>query len=229
MLVSCILTSYNRPRLVRQALKSLEQQTWRNFEVLVVDDSDSKILDIVKVLGEFKFPRIRIWPWCGECFGRKEGENRLAVQINRALREDVVNGDLVCYLPDDDFYHPDWFAKAVEFFAERPNALQGFGSLHYSTSMEMDYRTSGVRFFDHPIYEPKGTLDHGMVMHRRRTPPVLWPEEPEKRMEPDGYFFKELALEGPFLPIMNASAVVKRLHPKNLQRSMEGDLSGPRE
>lgn len=225
MKVSCVLTSYNRPNFLRQALKSVQDQTWRNYELLLVDDSDPELLDVVKAANEFKFPERRIWPWCGHFDGRKD-ENRLAVQINKALRE--ATGDLICYLPDDDFYFQDWFSEAVTFFQERPKARQAFGSLHYSSCSEMRFdQTSGVRYFDHPIYRPRGVLDHGQVIHRRRTPPVLWPEGPEKRMEPDGFFFQELAQEGPFLPIPNASAVVKRLHAKALQRSE--DTRGLRE
>lgn len=225
MKVSCILTSYNRPNFLRQALRSVEGQSWKNYELLVVDDSDPELLDVQKVLKDFRFPAIRVWPWCGHYDGRKE-ENRLAVQMNRALRE--ATGDLIVYLPDDDYYFPDWFSEAVAFFGERPKALQAFGSLHYTTSPHFDFtQTSGVRWFDHPIYRPRGVLDHGQVVHRRRTPAVLWPEEPQKRMEPDGFFFEELAQDGPFLPIPNASAVVKRLHGKCFQRSE--DTRGLRE
>ncbi len=226
MLVSCILTSYNRPNFVRQALRSVEQQTWKDYELLLVDDSDPEILDLLKVVEEFRFPSLRQWPHCARHDGRR-GENRLAVQINRALRE--ARGDLVCYLADDDFLYPEWFEKGVRFFAERPNALQAFGSLHYTSSVKMDFtQTSGVRFFDHPIYEPLGVLDHGQVLHRRRMLPVLWPEAAQMRLDPDGRFFRELALEGPFLPMMDVSACVKRLHPKCLQRSGD-DLKGVRE
>jgi spore maturation protein CgeD len=224
--VSCVLTSYNRPKFLRQALLGLEGQSWRNYELLLVDDSDPELLDVMKVLSDFDFPKKRIWPWCGHLDGRRD-DNRLAVQINRALRE--ATGDLVCYLADDDYYFPDWFEKAVAFFRERPNALQAFGSLHYSTSPHMDYsQTSGVRYYDHPIYEPLGVLDHGQVMHRRRTPPVFWPEAAQMKVDPDGRFFRELAKDGPFLPIPDCSAVVKRLHGKNLQRS-DGDVMGIRE
>lgn len=226
-MVSCILTSYNRPQFLRQALKSIEQQSHRNYELILMDESDPAILDAVKVSREFSFPVGKIHVSKVSPEERAQG-HRLATTINRALS--WASGDLVCYLADDDYFYSDWFEQAVKFFQEKPTVQNAFGSLTYSISRQMGYSQAGdIRFPDKPVTEPFGVLDHSMVMHRRRNPPVLWPTEPGTEKEPDGHFFRELAKSGPFHPIMGASACVKRLHPLNLQRCLGSSLEGIRE
>lgn len=223
MMVTCILTSYNRPNFIRQALKSIEQQTHQDYELLVMDEST--IFDIHEVVKEFKLRSV--WIHHAEVSPEeRKTTNRLSIQINLALARAL--GALVCYLADDDYLFPDWFEEGSKYFAQHQNILQGFGSLHYSGSPHMDYsQTSGIRFFDKPISDPVGKLDHNQVMHRRRN--VLWPATPDTMREPDGHFFKELAKASPFYPMMNACSAIKRLHPKNLQRCLGGSLEGSRE
>lgn len=227
MKVTCILSSYNRPTFIRQALRSVERQTHRDYELLLMDESDPEIFDVRKARDEFHFPSLRIHVSRPTPQERHE-TNRLAIGINQAL--EVATGDLIVYLPDDDYFFQDWFEQGVRFFESHPWALQAFGSLHYTTTRDMELpKASPVRFYDRTIVEPFGVLDHGMVMHRRRTPPLFWPTGPETRKEPDGHFFRELVKEGPFHPIMGAGAVVKRIHEKNFQSSIVGSLEGLRE
>jgi hypothetical protein len=81
----------------------------------------------------------------------------------------------------------------------------------------MDYLTCGeTRFFQEPVKQPAGKLDHTQVMHRMQRPPILWPESIGSVRESDGIFFTSLSVLGPFHPI-HAQASVKRLHRKNLQ------------
>jgi glycosyltransferase involved in cell wall biosynthesis len=227
MMVSCILTSYNRPVFLRQALKSVEQQTWKNYELILMDESDPDVLDAMKVVNEFSFPLVRTHV-SSVSPEERATTNQLGRSINLALSR--AAGDLICYLADDDYYFPDWFEEGVKFFKQWPTVLQAFGALHYSGCREMRFdQTNGIRFFDKPVTDPFGVLDHSMVMHRRRNSPVLWPTWPGTQKEPDAFFFRELAKSGPFHPILSAAACVKRLHPKNLQRCIGNSLEGVRE
>lgn len=210
--VSVILTSYNRPTLVRQALRSLEVQTHRNFELLVFDDSSK--MDIRTILPEFKVPvacavKSDVSP------SERGSVNRLSLNINKGLS--LASGDLVCFLADDDYYYPRWLEAATDFFAVNPKVMVGYGRLTYSTSMKMEYRslskdiwTGGV------VVDPFERLDHNQVIHRRMKKPLRWPEDFSTVGNPDAHYFKKLAAQWPFHPI-HANAAVKRLHSKNLQ------------
>jgi spore maturation protein CgeD len=220
MKITCILTSYNRPKLIRQSLKSLENQTYRDFEVLLHDSST--LMDIDDVVKDFRIPGLCVIRRVTSTEERKG--NELGIKINVGIRRST--GDLLCYLCDDDFFYPTWFEDAVKFFKANPDKAAGFGKLRYTNSMEMVFPDRGdIRFFDKPVADPFCNLDHNQVIHRRSDPPYFWPETRETMTEPDGHFFREIARNHVFHPI-DAFAAVKRMHNKNLQAKVEDFRQG---
>lgn len=221
MLISCIVASYNRPTFLRQALKSIQDQTHKEYEVILVDDSTK--MDVFSIAREFKFPNLHIFHQDVAPEERKL-VNRLGVNINAGLF--WAGGELICYLADDDYYFPAWFEKASAYFEAHPAVQVGFGILKYSTSREMDIAEMGeIRYWDEIIKDPMGRLDHNQVIHRRFDPIQKWQEGIGTEMNVDGWFFSQLANLYPFHPI-NAWAAVKRLHDKNLQNSVSLYQSG---
>jgi glycosyltransferase involved in cell wall biosynthesis len=89
---SVIITAYQRPDRLREALRSVQDQTYRDFEVIVVDDGSQPPLD--GVADEFRAdPRIR--------YLRLENGGP-----GRARRKgtEAAGGRWLCFLDDDDLY-----------------------------------------------------------------------------------------------------------------------------
>jgi glycosyltransferase involved in cell wall biosynthesis len=221
MKISCILTSFNRPRWVKHALKSVADQTHRDFELIIIDDST--LFDIRETAGHFALPTCIIRHYDLEASQRVR-ENRISVNMNTGLS--MCSGDLVCFLCDDDYYYDTWFASASAYFEANPYVHVAYGKLIYSSSREMIFPEAGtVRYPGTVVQMPFNVLDHNQVIHRNFVPSVKWPEDPSKIAGPDAYYWAELAKRYPFHPI-NAHAVVKRLHEKNLQKQWETHLAG---
>ena len=161
MRVSCILTSYNRPRMIRDALDSVARQTHPDYELIVVDDSDA--FDIHEMVRAFRFPAVRVIRNAPRAEAVRT-QNRLPMNCNIGLKH--ASGDLVCYLCDDDFYYPEWFEQASLFFSARPEVSVAFGklSIHRGTDAVFPYERGRTHFFDHPIDDPFYRLDHNQVM-----------------------------------------------------------------
>lgn len=217
--ISCILTSYNRPRMIRQALKSLVDQTYKNFELLVFDDST--VFNVMDVLADFKFPSLQVHHTVLTAEERR-ARGRLGVNCNHGLY--LAQGDLVCWLCDDDYYYPEWFANAAAFFSHPHNQEKkvGFGALSYCKNKDMEFPIGGMGIWiNAPVHQPGNVLDHNQVIHRRFTPPFHWPEDFHSSVAPDAAYFTSLAQAGhTFFPIQSYS-VVKRQHSKNLQNTLE--------
>lgn len=217
--VTCILTSYNRPRMIRQALKSIADQTYKNYELLIFDDSTAfKIMD---VLQDFKFPSLQIHH-ADISAEERRAKGRLGLNCNHGLY--LAQGDLICYLCDDDYFYPNWFAYAASFFEDPANQDKkvGFGALSYSKNMEMEFPIHGFGIWiDRQVVEPGNVLDHNQVIHRRFTPPFHWPEDFHSSVAPDAFYFTSLARAGHVFHPIQAYAVVKRQHGKNLQNTLE--------
>ena len=112
--VSVIIPSYNHSKFVKQAILSVVTQTYKNIELIVIDDGskdDSRTI-ISELRSEFNF----------EYF---EQENSgISASLNRGIRNS--SGEYICYVASDDFYHEDKISKQVKFYLENPD----FGFIH---------------------------------------------------------------------------------------------------
>ena len=96
---SVIVCTYNRPHLLPRAIASALDQTYHDFEVLVVDDHSEDELE--PLLKRFADPRIRYL---------RQSQNRgVAAGTNAGLT--AAQGRYVTILNDDDCLHPDFLEK----------------------------------------------------------------------------------------------------------------------
>lgn len=109
-LISVIVATYKHDDMLLRALNSLASQTYKNFEIIVVDDNaneeyNSRVNDVIT-----RF--------------RQENENiKLNYIVNktnlgsaktRNVGIDASNGEYVTFLDDDDLYLPENLEKQVE-------------------------------------------------------------------------------------------------------------------
>ncbi len=222
MKITCILTSFNRPTWLRHALASIEAQTYGNYQLIVVDESTT--FDVRATLKDFRLTCCDLLHYDVSPLERAQ-VNRLSSNINQATR--IAKGQLLCYLADDDFYYPHWFASAVEYFVKHQDVSAGYGKLVYSHCRDMDYPEGGsMRFPAGPLQDPFEVLDHNQIIHRPLLPPIEWPLHPSTIGCPDAYFMRDVGKRHAFFPI-DAMAAVKRVgHGKNLQHNTDTYLSG---
>lgn len=106
---SIILTTYNRPHLLKDALDSLGRQTLRDFEVILVNDHGAPVEHL---LAACDFPVTYI----------RQGRNRgISAARNAGLRQ--ASGRYVAYLDDDDLYLPHHLATLAEAFERDPDCV----------------------------------------------------------------------------------------------------------
>lgn len=110
--VSVIVLSYNRPRMLAEALASIEGAD----EVLLLDDaSDFDVRTLAAAqLRRFKRSDIRIAPSIS-LEGRLKTP-RLGKAINEAIQASQC--DVITYLCDDDLFHKDWISDLRNYFTK---------------------------------------------------------------------------------------------------------------
>jgi glycosyltransferase involved in cell wall biosynthesis len=107
--VSVVLPTYNRPDLLPRAIDSVLNQTYRSFELIIVDDSSET--NTQQVVGEYDDCRIRY-------VEHKENQGGAAARntgINRAT------GDYIAFLDDDDEWRPTKLEKQVSAIEQQPS------------------------------------------------------------------------------------------------------------
>lgn len=224
MKISCFLTSFNRPSLVRRALESVASQDWENYELFVLDESD--VFDVKEAVKEFEFrcpTHVRLHTYTRTPAERAK-KNPMSAKLNAALPD--ATGDVVCFLCDDDYYYPRWFTKVALHFTEHPESMIGYGMLRHEK-----YGAVGPTG---PVKDPLRVLDHNQVVHRRLVPPCLFPESMDKELAtaPDGYYFRAVTERFGGRPIdpIDALAAVKGHHQKTWLKTFgKGPIEGLRE
>lgn len=101
-LVSVIIPVYNARAYLRQCLDSVVNQTWRNLQILCVDDGSTD--DSLRILQEYAREDDRVQVFC------KENEH-VSMARNYALER--VRGAYILFLDSDDWMDPETVETAV--------------------------------------------------------------------------------------------------------------------
>lgn len=108
-LVSVCIGAYNRKDTIRECVDSALGQTWKNREVVVVDDASTDgTREILRKYGD----RIRL-------LLRDTNSGICPVTRNQALR--AAQGEFVAFLDSDDVWLPTKLERQVAFMEEHPD------------------------------------------------------------------------------------------------------------
>ena len=103
-LVSVVIPIYNVEKYLSACLKSITEQSYKNLEIICVNDaSPDKSAEIVKEYAEFD-PRIRLVSY----------EKNRGLFLARLAGADVATGDYICFLDSDDTVSLDWIRLLVK-------------------------------------------------------------------------------------------------------------------
>lgn len=103
-LVSIIMPSWNTARFIAESIQCVIDQTYQNWELLIVDDCSTDNTD--EVVGPFlSDSRIKYF--------HNEKNSGAALTRNKAMRE--AKGEWIAFLDSDDLWTPDKLEKQVKF------------------------------------------------------------------------------------------------------------------
>lgn len=105
---SVLLPVYNAAPFIVQAVNSILEQSFRDFELLLFDDGSTD--ETLQILESFKDPRIRIY---------SSSENLGYLHhLNRGI--EMAQGEYILRMDADDVAHPRRFEKQVAFMDAHP-------------------------------------------------------------------------------------------------------------
>lgn len=99
-LVSFVVTSYNYEKYILKTLESIKKQSYKNFEILVVDDcsSDNSCKVVEKFIEENQDLKITL-------FVQNKNQGQMSAMM-RGLKE--AQGQFVSFIDSDDILMPDY-------------------------------------------------------------------------------------------------------------------------
>ncbi len=148
--VSIIITTYNRSGFLKEAMDSVLNQTFQDFELIIVDDNSTD--DTAGTVFSYKDPRIVY-------IKRNINSGYQCVPKNDGIR--VAKGQYIAYLDDDNKYtndHIEILSKALDSnpdidiaYGNRQHfSRDGFGETKIGTAREFDFDAlcEGLNYID---------------------------------------------------------------------------------
>ena len=148
--VSVVITTYKREaRMVERAAKSVLNQTYKNIELIIVDDSprDYELRNEVKEMAEALGERVRY-------IQHEENKGACAAR-NTGIK--ASNGEFIGFLDDDDEWLAEKIKKQLEKFEDKDTALVYCGNyvIDIQNNTQRIFNTKYFKgmVFDDLIYE----------------------------------------------------------------------------
>lgn len=143
MLVSVIIPTYNRADYLRDAVESALAQTFRNFEILIVDDGSTDCTS--EVAASYR----------GKARYLTQQNSGPAAARNNGIRN--AAGRYIAFLDSDDVWLPEMLSRQISMFQANPTA--GLAATGYRL-MDAEQQISDAIIMDRKELEAARKGDH---------------------------------------------------------------------
>lgn len=138
--VSVIIPAYQTARYIAQALDSVFGQTFRDFEIIVVNDGSPDTPELEQVLQ----------PYMAQIVYIKQLNGGLAQARNTGIRN--ASAPLIALLDSDDYWEPDYLTSQMAMLAADSTA----DAVYPNAALFGDPRTEGSTYMD--IFPSEGEV-----------------------------------------------------------------------
>ena len=149
-LVSVVLPVYNGSQYLRQSIESILQQSYRNFELIIINDGSQD--DSQKIIDSYNDSRIRAF---------EQANIGLAATLNKGIS--LAKGRWIARQDQDDVSFPERLTKQVHFMNTHPGyAIVGTAAQIWVEDTKTD------RFHRHPCSDPElraGLMFYNYFVH----------------------------------------------------------------
>jgi len=152
--ISVIISTYNREKLLQRAIDSVLAQTFKDFEIIVVDDHSDKPPNIKLPEGEDRLIAMRL-PYNT---GYAVKPRNVGIMIAR--------GDYIAYLDDDNVYLPNHLEVLYEAITKH-RADVVYGDRVYKSANPNETRFMGKQSYPYDLkqIEQGNYIDTSDILH----------------------------------------------------------------
>ena len=131
-IVSIIMPTFNRAKYLQRSIESVLNQSFKMWELIVVDDGSSD--NTFQIVDEYilQFENIRYM---------KHSNRRPALATNAGIQASC--GELIAFLGSDDEWKPEFLKQRVDFLKDHP---------------DIDFIHGGLEVIGHPYVKDKNDL-----------------------------------------------------------------------
>lgn len=118
-LVSVIIPTYNRSNSLTVSLNSITNQTYKNIELIVIDDNSSD--NTKEIINSLEIPNLKFIIH----------EKNLGAPAARNTGIKNCTGDFIAFMDDDDMWHPEKIERQLNYLIQNPEADAVFCEFKY--------------------------------------------------------------------------------------------------
>lgn len=115
-LVSCVMPTWNRRPFIKAAIACWLEQTYKNRELVVLDDGDDPVRDLVPRKKGIRYFRI---------------DKRESTGTKRNHVNELAKGEIICHWDDDDWSDPTRIERQVKLIRESGKPVTGYSNILY--------------------------------------------------------------------------------------------------
>jgi glycosyltransferase involved in cell wall biosynthesis len=121
-LISVIIPVYNGEKTIRETIESVLNQTFSDFELIVINDGSQDLtLDIIANIEDTRL-KIFSYPNAGQAVSRNRGFSH-------------ASGEFIAFLDADDLWIPDKLESQLKALQEHPNAAVAYSWTNFIDEM----------------------------------------------------------------------------------------------
>ncbi|MDQ6835324.1 MAG: glycosyltransferase [Actinomycetota bacterium] len=201
-LITVVMATRDRADLVTRAISSVQAQTHRNWELLVVYDASND--ETASVLAAVRDSRVRVLQGEGKGLGAA-----------RNIGLDQARGAVIAYLDDDNTMMPAWLAAVAWAFDNNSEAELLYGALIVERMWD-PLPALNFEPFDAELLAQKNFIDTSALAHRRELTGARWSPEDRYRGVEDWELALRLTAHRPPMALPVRAAVYRTSAPNRL-------------
>ena len=138
--ISVVIPAYNAERTIIETIQSVQQQTFSDFEIIVINDGS--IDRTIELLGTIADQRIKVFSY----------ENAgLPTARNRGIKN--AGGEFIAFLDADDMWTLDKLELQLAALKNHPDAAVAYSWNYFKYEKEEDSYADCSSFFEGNVYE----------------------------------------------------------------------------
>lgn len=161
--ISCVMPTRNRGKIIGETIKSIIDQTFKEWELIVVDDHSGIFDNTEKVIKTFNDSRI--------IYQKLNDENGIGISSARNYGNIIAKSDIIAVGDSDDIYYKYRFEETIKSFGTNKADLV-YGDIEVWQMRDNIIRTRSedykAREFDFEKFKQYDYIPHPTVAYKRK-------------------------------------------------------------